>query len=81
MGAIVHGQNLWALIADAFDLPEWQLAGGEKWVDALRFDITAGRPRNFSTMGVFQLRHTGKMGLSILRALFIDLTCSPRPMS
>jgi uncharacterized protein (TIGR03435 family) len=40
---IIHGYNLRGLIAAAFDLPGWQVVGGQKWVDASRFDIE-GKP-------------------------------------
>jgi len=40
---IIHGHSLRALIAEAFDLPRWQVVGGQKWVEASGFDIE-GKP-------------------------------------
>jgi uncharacterized protein (TIGR03435 family) len=40
---VIHGYSLRGLIATAFDLPSWEVIGGEKWVDQLRFDIE-GKP-------------------------------------
>lgn len=40
---VVHGYLLRWLIAMAFDLPEWEVVGGEKWVDQAQFDIE-GKP-------------------------------------
>ncbi len=40
---VIHGHNLRSLITDAFNVPEWQVTGGEKWVDSSRFDVE-GKP-------------------------------------
>ncbi len=36
---IIHGHTLQELITEAFDLPGWEVVGGEKSVNQLRFDI------------------------------------------
>jgi uncharacterized protein (TIGR03435 family) len=41
---IIHGHNLRELVAEAFDLPEWEVVGGEKSVNQLRFDIVGLPP-------------------------------------
>jgi uncharacterized protein (TIGR03435 family) len=73
---IIHGHSLRALIAEAFDQPGWQVIGGEKWVDALRFDIE-GKPSDelqntipggeYSNIGIQDSRVR-----SMLQALLIE---------
>jgi uncharacterized protein (TIGR03435 family) len=53
---IIHGYSLRALISEAFDLPGWQVVGGQKWVDTSRFDIEGKPPgglRNTISGGEF----------------------------
>ncbi len=73
---VIHGYTLRGLIETAFDLPAWQVIGGQKWVDTSRFDIE-GKPSaelritipggEFSNYGLqdAQVR-------SMLQALLID---------
>ncbi|HEY2469095.1 MAG TPA: TIGR03435 family protein [Terracidiphilus sp.] len=73
---IIHGHSLRTLIAEAFDQPGWQIVGGQKWVDELRFDIEGKPPeelRNamptgeFSNVGIQDARVR-----SMLQALLIE---------
>jgi uncharacterized protein (TIGR03435 family) len=73
---VIHGYTLHGLIAVAFDVPAWEVAGAAKWVDSTRFDIEGKPPdelRNslpggeFSNMGI-QDAHVRSM----LQALLIE---------
>ena len=73
---VIHGHNLGRLIAEAFDLPGWEIVGGGKWVDQLMFDIEGKPPeelRNeipggeFSNNGIQDARVR-----SMLQALLIE---------
>jgi uncharacterized protein (TIGR03435 family) len=73
---IIHGHSLRTLIAEAFDQPGWQVLGGEKWVDELRFDIEGKPPEElrdaipggeFSNFGIQDPRVR-----SMLQALLIE---------
>ncbi len=73
---IIHGHTLRGLIAEAFDVPGWQVVGGQKWVDASRFDIEGKPPeelRNtisggeYSNYGIQDARVR-----SMLQALLIE---------
>jgi uncharacterized protein (TIGR03435 family) len=44
---IIHGHPLRWLIAEAFDLPDWQVVGGEKWMNQRLFDIEGKPPEEF----------------------------------
>jgi uncharacterized protein (TIGR03435 family) len=43
---VIHGHDLRELIANAFDLPAWEVVGGERWVNQLRFDIEGKPPED-----------------------------------
>ena len=73
---VIHGHNLRRLVAEAFDIPGWEIAGGDKWVDQQMFDIEGKPPeelRNeipngeFSNNGIQDARVR-----SMLQALLIE---------
>jgi uncharacterized protein (TIGR03435 family) len=73
---IIHGHTLRDLIAEAFDLPGWEVVGGQKEVDQLRFDIVGLPPEQirgsipageYTIFGIHDARER-----SMLQALLID---------
>ena len=73
---VIHGHTLRGLIAEAFNLPGWQVAGGEKWVDAVRFDIQGQPPEDLrKTSPGGEYSNTGIQDAqvrSMLQALLIE---------
>lgn len=73
---VIHGHSLHGLIANAFNIPGWEIMGGDKWVDQQMFDIDGKPPeelRNeipegeFSNSGIQDARVR-----SMLQALLIE---------
>ncbi len=44
---VIHGHDLSTLVSEAFNLPGWQVTGGEGWVSKTRFDIEGKPPEEF----------------------------------
>ena len=73
---VIHGHNLHRLIAEAFDVPGWEIVGGDKWVDQQMFDIEGKPPeelRNEIPDGEFSNNGIGDARVrSMLQALLIE---------
>lgn len=73
---VIHAYTLRGLIEAAFNLPAWQVVGGQKWVDESRFDIE-GKPSAELRMTISggEFSNSGLQGAqvrSMLQALLID---------
>ena len=62
---VIHGYTLRGLIMAAFDIPEWQVVNGEKWIDSSLFDVEGKPPQDplnaipggeFSNLGIQDAR-------------------------
>lgn len=73
---VIHAHTLRMLIFEAFDLSPWQISGGEKWVNDLRFDIEGKAPEgllNPSPLGEFSSSGIQDPRVrSMLQALLIE---------
>jgi uncharacterized protein (TIGR03435 family) len=73
---VIHGHSLHGLIADAFNIPGWEIVGGDKWVDQQMFDVEGKPPEElrseipegeYSNSGIQDARVR-----SMLQALLIE---------
>lgn len=73
---LIHAYNLRMLIATAFNIPVWQVTGGQEWVDDLRYDIEGKPPEELrSSLSGGEFSNSGLQDpqvRSMLQALLID---------
>ena len=73
---VIHGLPLRSLIAIAYGLSYWQIAGGEDWMNETRYDLEA-KPPESSPANTYDLRYTNwgiedKHLRQMLQALLTD---------
>jgi uncharacterized protein (TIGR03435 family) len=73
---VIHTYTLRGLIEAAFNLPAWQVVGGQKWVDESRFDIEGKPPAELRmTISGGEFSNSGIQDAqvrSMLQALLIE---------
>jgi uncharacterized protein (TIGR03435 family) len=85
---VIHGHDLRELVAEGFDLPAWEVIGGEKWVGQLRFDIEGKPPEDlrnrisggeFSNFGIQDARVRSMLQALLLERFHLKYHIESRP--